>query len=177
MDPPRNAKKMLRVLIEELLEQSISDPDRRYDSALKYTNAIIDCGYDKLKAKYNIATTKELLHCESVFSDYQMMFEKVGMILRETDALQRLRKKLVTPSDLFEKPIDYFAPDANKDIRDVIAERLNAKIDHKTSKLYVCTKCGKNDAIVTEKQIARGDEPPTVKLECIHCENKWQSKF
>lgn len=177
MDPPKNAKKVLRTLIEELLESSVRDSDDRYDKAAKYAGQIVEHGYNILKNKYNIATDKELIHCDSVFSDYQEMFEQVNMILDETNALKMLRKKQITVADLFEKQIDFFAPDANKEIREEIDLRLNAKIEHKTSKLYTCPNCGKNEAIVTEKQIARGDEPATVKIECVPCGKRWVSKL
>jgi DNA-directed RNA polymerase subunit M/transcription elongation factor TFIIS len=177
MEPPKNAKKVIMTLIDEILESSVNDSEERYDKAVKYSEKIVACGYNRLMKKYNIATVKELLHCDSVFSDYQEMFEKVTMVLNETDALRKLRKKHIKVDDLFDNPTDFFAPEANKEIRDEIEERLKVKIEHKTSKMYTCPRCGKNEAVVTEKQIARGDEPATVKVECILCSNKWVSKF
>jgi len=172
MDPPKNAEKVLRGVVYDLLEKKIADVEECSQKSKKYSKKIVDAGYEILMRKYNIPDKKELLACASIFSEYMTMFENAAMILKETNALTKLRRQDILPSDLFTKTIDDFKPEANQEIKDEIERRMNVKIVLKTTKRYKC-KCGCDETIEESKQIARGDEPPTVTLQCISCFAKW----
>ncbi len=38
---------------------------------------------------------------------------------------------------------------------------------------FKCRKCGSEETVAVEKQIRAADEPSTIKVTCIHCNNKW----
>jgi DNA-directed RNA polymerase subunit M/transcription elongation factor TFIIS len=62
---------------------------------------------------------------------------------------------------------------------DSIFKYKNRSDDHiqNYSELYTCKKCTKNKTRVAEKQSKSFDEPTTIFVTCINCNNRWKSGY
>jgi len=177
MEPPKNATKVLTNVIEDCLDSTSKTDKCNRDRARRYAKKLVAAGEAILMKRHSISSHEELLSCDTIYSEYSSMFEHAAMAMYETDILRKLRKKEVDPSYVFGATMDTLSPEANKDIRAEIDERLNVKIVLKVLTLYKCPHCGKNEAIAITQQKHGADEPPVDRLECVHCNTKWFSKF
>jgi DNA-directed RNA polymerase subunit M/transcription elongation factor TFIIS len=61
----------------------------------------------------------------------------------------------------------------SKEIKEDIKARCMQKVKQKTSALYICGKCKKNQTIVKEVQLRSLDEACNWKITCVHCQHQW----
>lgn len=64
-------------------------------------------------------------------------------------------------------------PEGYINIKNIINERKDKKVNKKTSKLYKCGGCGTKETTVIEYQARSSDEPSTLSITCITCGKNW----
>lgn len=178
MSAPNNARKVLKCLISDKFLENPGlyglegkSEDIIIKRADRLALKIKEVGYTILSERYH---TDDVNTCEESFGEYQIIFEHFGLAIIETDILEKIVAGTMSIMDVFGATMDSLKPSANKHIHDDIEIRLQVKSAPKTSKMYVCQKCGFNETIVEQRQIARADEPPTVKATCVRCWAEWK---
>jgi len=101
----------------------------------------------------------ESLDCQSKLnSDYL-----IKLIIKDPSEAESVSYKIA--KDL--------CPDNNSEIYQRIKSRLQQKVQIKTTSMYKCEKCGKNEVIMVRKQLRSQDEGASTICVCIYCNHGW----
>ena len=65
------------------------------------------------------------------------------------------------------------SPLHNKELVDNLSVRLNQTVTLKTSTLYRCRQCKKNETTIKSIQMRSLDEPATLVIHCVFCDYRW----
>ena len=107
----------------------------------------------------------------------ETIFHFVGSVMESTfeetydDLKYTLEMKVQNYSEYF------FASKAMKNSRhkaDLFLEISRGKYDVGEGS-FKCSKCGSNETVAIERQTRSADEPMTIFVTCIHCNNHWRS--
>ena len=83
-----------------------------------------------------------------------------------------LRKK-IDINKISQLSSEEMCPQRTKKIKHSIEQRFNQKIKQKTSSMYRCKNCGKNQTIITEVQLRSLDEGANLSILCCFCRRNW----
>ncbi len=100
----------------------------------------------------------------------------VALSVGGTWALDRLAAEEWQPEALGAMTENELCPQAGKAERDVVAHRLNQKVDEKTSTLFACPRCHKRNHTYRQVQIGAGDEPSTFMCTCKECGENYEGR-
>ncbi|MCK4968208.1 MAG: hypothetical protein KAS12_04065 [Candidatus Aenigmarchaeota archaeon] len=137
-----------------------------------------------LEAKCFNVSIDELGKTNTLLDDPDFLFKYSQIIARiamhidpeseigPTDILEQIINQS-TPKDFCSLPSRDLWCEKSRETRDEIQKRNQQKAPQKTSQLYVCNKCKKNQTIVTEVQLRSLDEGCNFKITCVHCQNQW----
>jgi DNA-directed RNA polymerase subunit M/transcription elongation factor TFIIS len=90
------------------------------------------------------------------------------------DLLSRIISGEITARGATLLSAEEMCPAASSKERAEIELRQSQKITRNVSHMHTCRKCGHNETVKHDFQMARGDEDSTVSVKCIHCWNVWR---
>lgn len=114
----------------------------------------------------------EMSHFKSLYSN---------RIYQIADLLRDQKRELIcailemreVPSKIAYNDPTLVCPSILAHERDEIELRRRQKVEQKTSKAFICRKCGKNETTLQELQTRSSDEAPTLIIQCISCGYHW----
>ncbi len=168
------------ILIATLLEKYITEED----DINNYENMIIaiekSCYEDAMDT-----AEQELLHQEFDCPQFECLYRtKVMRITKNLDIESEVGDDYLATS-LLSGNIDPtlvsrldnkdLCPAKNEKLLEQLNIRLNQHITLKTSTLYKCHKCHRNQTTIKSIQMRSLDEPSTLAIQCTFCGYKWFS--
>jgi len=87
----------------------------------------------------------------------------IKWVLKNPDCVEEIG--LMTAEEL--------CPYNNVEIRKKIRLRLQQEIELKTTSIYTCENCGKDEVIIKRKQLRSQDEGASTICVCKYCNNRW----
>lgn len=93
-----------------------------------------------------------------------------------TRALDCLASGEWKPAALGEMSASDLCPQAGKAERAIIMQRVNQKIEEKTSALFRCPRCHMRNHTYRQVQIGAGDEPSTFMCTCKECGENYEGR-
>jgi DNA-directed RNA polymerase subunit M/transcription elongation factor TFIIS len=100
--------------------------------------------------------------------------ETIAMINNNIDVIiKMIEKNTILPKDI----INIKPEEIDKRLKSKIEEKNKLeqyKNEQKGSDLYTCPRCKQSNVSITQKQIRRADEPPSVIIRCLNCHYSWR---
>lgn len=95
-------------------------------------------------------------------------------VVLATTLLRRILDGTVAASSVAGMSSEQLCPESSARERSEIDLRSRQKIDRKLSRMHKCRKCGRDETVYLDFQMARGDEDSTLSIKCIHCQHVWR---
>jgi DNA-directed RNA polymerase subunit M/transcription elongation factor TFIIS len=87
--------------------------------------------------------------------------------------VQLLETKKIDPENLANEDLEKI--DENTKNRKIQQDNIQAlRDDNNGSDLYECPRCHKKNVKITQKQLRRADEPPSIIIRCLECGYSWR---
>jgi DNA-directed RNA polymerase subunit M/transcription elongation factor TFIIS len=98
----------------------------------------------------------------------------IAILIKNPDTIMNLIKtKKLKPKNIADEDLEKL--DENTKDRKIQQDNLQAlKDDNNGSDLYECPRCRKKNVKITQKQLRRSDEPPSILVRCLECGHSWR---
>lgn len=118
----------------------------------------------------------DLKECYTNFARHIIDNLKDNNTICNTDLIDKINKKLVSPEELVELNPEEMYHERWKEIMDkklLEIQKLNSDPEASTD-LFTCPRCHRNKTSYFLRQDRSADEPMTVHITCCYCGHKWR---
>ena len=164
---------LIATLIEEYLtEGEINDHEEMIIAVEKscYDHAVETAEYELLTPDFTLMMFEQLYRTKVVRITKNL---DVNSEVGDEHLATSLLNGDIDPSTVSKLDNKDISPLNNKKLVDDLAVRLNQTVTLKTSTLYRCRQCKRNETTIKSIQMRSLDEPSTLVIQCQFCHYKW----
>jgi len=112
-----------------------------------------------------------MLYCDTCFNALSKFDLGQGVMARRL--LTRMLTDALSAESIAEMTGEEYAPELYREHREKYIAVSSISESFKTSELYTCYRCGKNQCIVEKNPCRSADEQIPLRITCMFCNNKW----
>ena len=91
---------------------------------------------------------------------------------KKSELLDSILNSKISVKDIVKMSPDELSPEQFSQMKGKKSESDKKKNSKTGTTLYTCPKCNRKNSEITEQQMRRGDEPPTLFVKCLECGHK-----
>jgi DNA-directed RNA polymerase subunit M/transcription elongation factor TFIIS len=167
------------ILISEILGQLQEFRDKEYKEKVSIICSIEQGCYDEACRQVTDLDLDIDWDNPMLYSAYNYI---VGNLLQNIDPnsminsrylLDKIMSGTIDLTQLGHMSSEDLCPEKSAEIRNRIAERSDVKVSTKSSTMYRCSKCKKNECTLERRHTRGLDEATNYRATCIFCKHSW----